>query len=116
MSWQNILKRTEIDARPAFINMLEKEVERFLNDNIFDEDDYTEGKLAEMQRSINDGNDLNGLGKMLDISLSLDPDEKAGGLYVDVKRKTGEDIIYFQMDIDGNFRRQGQSFDRVAGA
>jgi len=114
MSWKNILKRIEIDA--GFINMLEKEVERFLNDNIFDEGDYTEENLAELQRSINDGNELEGLGKILDISLSLDPDEKAGGLYVDVKDENGEDIIYFQMDIDGNFRREGQSFDRVAGA
>ena len=114
MSWKNILKRTEIDA--GVINMLEKEVGRFLNDNIFGEDDYTEKKLAEMQRSINDGSELEGLGEILDISLSLDPDEKEGGLYVDVKDENGEDIIYFQLDIDGNFRRQGQSFDRVAGA
>ena len=113
MSWEDILKRTKINA--GLINMLEKEVERFLNDHIFDEHDYTEGKLAEMQRSINDGNALEGLGETLDISLSLDPDEKAGGLYVDVKDEDGEDIVYFQMDIDGNFRRQGQSFDRVAG-
>lgn len=116
MSWENILKKNKLDAKPAFINMLEKEVEGFLNDNIFDEDDYTEGKLAELQRSIDDGNDLLGLGQWLNIKLKLDPDEKAGGLYVDVSDKDGNDIVYYQMDIDGNFRRQGQSFDRVAGA
>jgi|TARA_B100000035_G_scaffold227170_1_gene195529 hypothetical protein len=115
MNWQNILKRTEKDDSVALINMLEKKVEEFLNNHIFDEDDYTEEKLAEMQRSIDDGNSLDGMGQLLDIKLELDPDEKAGGLYVNVNRKNGEDIVYFQMDIDGNFRREGKSFDRVAG-
>ena len=108
MSWRDILKVDK--GTELFIRRFADDVEKFLNNHLYDEEDYTEEKIKEMQRSIDDGNSLDGMGELLDINLELDPDEKAGGLYVNVRHKNGDHIVYYQMDIDGNFRTEGTGF------
>ena len=76
-------------------------VEAYLNDNIFDENDYTEEKMKELQDEINRGDVLAGMGKYLDIKLSLDDSD---GYYVDVEGD-GREILSLQFDLKGKMRR-----------
>jgi len=105
MSWETTLKKESKVARDirAFIGILEKEVDNFLNRNVFDESDYTEEKLKQLQEDVDSGEVLAGLGRFLKIELSLDAD----GFYIDVAEKDGTEIVSFQFDSDGKLKRRG---------
>jgi FlaG/FlaF family flagellin (archaellin) len=121
MSWESILKKTETNSSAKLIDRLEKEVERFLNRHLFEKTDYNQKKINEMQKEINDGSALDGLGKELDIHIFGDParfdqNEFEKGLYVGVRDRNYNTagfvsdkrnyITYFHMDIHGNFERE----------
>lgn len=106
MSWVTILKKESAKTR-QFADFFESELSRYLNDNIFDENDYTEEKMKELQDEINRGDALSGLGRFLNIKLSLDPDDKEGGYYVDVEETDGTEVLVIQFDLKGNMRRLG---------
>lgn len=127
MSWKNILKNDprasdtptqahsnylremgiEDDKRPLrdlskekqFLTVFEKKLEGFLNRYLFDEDDYNKEKLETMQRDINSGNALDGVGKSLNIKLSLE----GGSVFVEIFRSSGSYLTLYEMDRKGNF-------------
>ena len=68
---------------------------------IFDENDYTEEKMKELQDEINRGDVLAGMGKYLDIKLSLDDSD---GYYVDIEGD-GRELLSLQFDLKGRMRR-----------
>jgi uncharacterized protein YpmS len=105
MSWEKIIKKESGKTIEQFRDLFEPMVETYLNDNIFDENDYTEEKMKELQDEINRGDALAGLGKYIDIYLSLDPDDKEGGYYVDVEVSGKYDAFGMQFDLKGNMRR-----------
>jgi len=89
----------DLSKEKQFLTVFEKKLEDFLNSYLFDEDDYNEEKLETMQRDINDGNALDGVGKSLNIKLSLE----GGSVYVDIYRENGSYLTLYQMDRKGNF-------------
>lgn len=105
MSWETTLKKERKVARDirTFKGILEKEVDNFLNRNVFDESDYTEEKLKQLQGDIDSGEVMAGLGRFLKIELSLDGD----GFYIDVAEKDGTEVVSFQFDSDGKLKRRG---------
>jgi len=106
MSWETTLKKERKVARDirTFIGILEKEVDNFLNRNIFDESDYTEEKLKQLQGDIDSGEVMAGLGRFLKIELSLIDGE---GFYIDVAEKDDTKVVSFQFDSDGKLKRRG---------
>ena len=107
MSWQEIIKN-ERDIK-TFIGILEKEVDTFLNNNIFDESDYTEEKLKQLQKDVDSGKVLAGIGLFLNVKLRLDEavDDYDEVFYVNVEEKDGTYMVSFQFDLDGKLRRLG---------
>jgi len=103
MSWETILKKESGKTIKQFRDLFEPMVETYLNDNIFDEKDYTEKKMKELQDEINRGEVLAGMGKYLDIKLSLDDSD---GYYVDVEGD-GRELLSLQFDLRGRMRRLG---------
>lgn len=101
MSWRNELRKQSGKTIEQFRDLFEPMVERYLNDNIFDENDYTEEKMKELQDEINRGDVLAGMGKYLDIKLSLDDSD---GYYVDVEGD-GRELLAVQFDLEGKMRR-----------
>jgi len=101
MSWKNELRKQSGKTIEQFRQLFTPMVERYLNDNIFDENDYTEEKMKELQDEINRGDVLAGMGKYLDIKLSLDDSD---GYYVDVEAD-GREILAIQFDLQGRMRR-----------
>ena len=100
MSWENIIKNDPILSKEKqFLTVFEKKLEDFLNRYLFDEDDYNKEKLETMQRDINSGNALDGVGKSLNIKLSLED----GSVYVDIFRSNGSYLTLYEMDRKGNF-------------
>tara|TARA_Y100000015_G_scaffold14935_1_gene14356 strand:+ start:690 stop:998 length:309 start_codon:yes stop_codon:yes gene_type:complete len=101
MSWETILKKESGKTIEQFRGLFAPMVEAYLNDNIFDENDYTEEKMKELQDEINRGDVLAGMGKYLDIKLSLDDSD---GYYVDVEGD-GRELLSLQFDLKGRMRR-----------
>ena len=104
MSWKNELRKQSGKTIEQFRDLFEPMVETYLNDNIFDENDYTEEKMKELQDEINRGDVLAGMGKHLDIKLSLDSDDKEGGYYIDIEGD-GRELLALQFDLKGKMRR-----------
>jgi len=101
MNWKNELRKQSGKTTEQFRDLFQPMVERYLNNNIFDENDYTEEKMKELQDEINRGDVLAGMGKYLDIKLSLDDSD---GYYVDVEGD-GREILSLQFDLKGKMRR-----------
>jgi hypothetical protein len=104
MSWETILKKESGKTIEQFRDLFEPMVATYLNDNIFDENDYTEEKMKELQDEINRGDALAGMGKHLDIKLRLDSDDKEGGYYIDIEGD-GRELLVLQLDLKGKMRR-----------
>ena len=105
MSWKNEIKKESGKTIKQFEDLFEPMMDKYLNDNIFDESDYTEEKMKELQEEINRGDALAGLGKYIDIHLTLDPDDKDAGYYVDVEVTGKRWRLDLQFDLKGNMRR-----------
>ncbi len=101
MNWKNELRKQSGKTTEQFRDLFQPMVERYLNNNIFDENDYTEEKMKELQDEINRGDVLAGMGKYLDIKLSLDDSD---GYYVDVEGD-GRELLSLQFDLKGKMRR-----------
>ena len=101
MSWQDIIKN-ERDIK-TFIGILEKEVDTFLNNNIFDESDYTEEKVKQLQEDVDSGKVLAGIGLFLNVKWTLDEAIQSEGvsLYVRVEEKDGTYMCSFEFNLDG---------------
>jgi len=106
MSWQDIIKN-ERDIK-TFIGILEKEVDTFLNNNIFDESDYTEEKVKQLQEDVDSGKVLAGIGLFLNVKLTLDEAIESEGVsfYVRVEEKDGTYMCSFEFNLDGELRRR----------
>ena len=101
MNWKNELRKQSGKTTEQFRDLFQPMVERYLNNNIFDENDYTEEKMKELQDEINRGDVLAGMGKYLDIKLSLDDSD---GYYVDIEGD-GRELLSLQFDLKGRMRR-----------
>ena len=101
MNWKNELRKQSGKTTEQFRDLFQPMVERYLNNNIFDENDYTEEKMKELQDEINRGDVLAGMGKYLDIKLSLDDSD---GYYVDIEGD-GRELLSLQFDLKGKMRR-----------
>jgi len=101
MTWKNELRKQSGKTIKQFRDLFEPMLDEYLNDNISDENDYTEEKMKELQDEINRGDVLAGMGKYLDIKLSLDDSD---GYYVDVKGD-GRELLAVQFNLKGKMRR-----------
>ena len=116
MSWESVLKNPETNASARLINMLEIEVTRFLIRNKQDFMTYNMGQEREeqqsqlenlanktmkrtklMQKEINNGDALLGLGAILDITVALYYlDDDGVKVFVEF-RHNGKHLVTFEM-------------------
>ena len=101
MTWKNELRKQSGKTIKQFRDLFEPMLDEYLNDNISDENDYTEEKMKELQDEINRGDVLAGMGKYLDIKLSLDDSD---GYSVDVEGD-GRELLAVQFNLKGKMRR-----------